>query len=96
MSNSRQNTVPQKYTTTIFFNYLVYSFIELCDDVTPGRIWQLRVENAHRNAKLFEVQLNPVALVHRVYKNDCLATDQLELEERIHQNEFVLKYPKKK
>ncbi len=56
----------------------------------PWSCRQLGVENANGNAELFEVELRLIAAIDVVDEDDGLAADQLELEQRVDQNELVL------
>ena len=64
--------------------YLVNTFVELWDYMTSGGVGKLRIEDTNWYAKLFQVELDPVALVHRVDEDDWLPSNQLQFEKGVH------------
>lgn len=58
--------------------------------VSPGLHRQLRVKHAGRNAKLFQEQFEPVAPVQRSNKQQCLALNQPQPQQRVDEQELVL------
>ena len=56
----------------------------------PGLDGQLGVENAGRNAELFQEQLESVASVHRSHKHQRLALNQPQPQQRVDEQELVL------
>ncbi|TNN41982.1 hypothetical protein EYF80_047849 [Liparis tanakae] len=58
--------------------------------LSPGLDGQLRVEDAGGDPELLQEQFEPVAPVHRAHKDQRLALDQTQLQQRVDQQELVL------
>ena len=52
--------------------------------MTSGGVGKLRIEDTNWYAKLFQVELDPVALVHRVDEDNRLPPNQLQFEKGVN------------
>lgn len=69
---------------------VVDSAVEFVDGVQSAVYWELRVEHTASDAELFQEELQSVATVDVGDENDDLALDELQLEDGVCEEEFVL------
>jgi len=69
---------------------VVDSAVEFVDGVQSAVYWELGVEHTASNAELFQEELQSVAAVDVGDENDNLALDELQLEDGVCEEEFVL------
>lgn len=77
-----------------FLMETVFRFLKVasmvCRPCSPGLDGQLRVQHTGRNPKLLQKQFESVASVHRAHKQQRLALNQLQPQQRVDEQELVL------